>query len=233
MTPLLNHLRQEGIRPRMKHGFDTDRSTRLTHPCSFCVSSVATCFTFSRGRAKPWFAAVIAILACGCAPPAAAPPSPAPPTAQPPAAEVRLRVADEKDLAALVAANRGRVVLIDGWATWCGPCKEQFPHTVELHRKLAPRGLTVVSLSCNDPDEKEAVLKFLRNQQATFDNLLSRYGASEEGFNTLGIKTGALPYYLLFDRRGKLRDDLGSGTKTEGLKREELDRAVNLLLDEK
>lgn len=185
------------------------------------------------------FAAVVAIIVCGCAPPAAGPPSPAPssPLSQlappPPAAEVRLRVGDEKDLAALVAANRGRVVLVDCWATWCGPCKEQFPHTVEMHRKLAPHGLTVVSLSCNDPEDKESVLKLLRSQQATFDNLLSRYGASEEGFNALGIKTGALPYYLLFDRRGKLRDDLGSGTRTEGLKREELDRAVNLLLDEK
>jgi len=174
------------------------------------------------------------VVLLGCAPPAGSTPAPAPAVASPPAPlpEVRLRIADEKDLSALVAASRGRVVLVDCWATWCGPCIEQFPHTVELHRKLAGRGLTVISLSCDDPDNEEAVLTFLNRQQATFDNLLSRYGASEEGFNALNIKTGALPYYLLYDRQGQLREDLGSGTRTEGLKVEELDKGVEQLLTE-
>ena len=132
-----------------------------------------------------------------------------------------------------MAANRGRVVLVDCWATWCGPCKEQFPHTVELHRKLAAQGLVVVSLSCNDAEDTDAVRTFLRSQRATFDNLLARHGSGEETFSAFGIKTGALPYYLLYDRRGKLREELGSGTRTEGLKPAELERAVETLLAEK
>lgn len=167
----------------------------------------------------------------GCAPPPNSR-SPAPVVRPAPSPKVRLRIANEKDLAELVTAQRGRVVLVDCWATWCGPCVKQFPHTVELHRRLADRGLTVISLSCDDPDNQEAVLKFLKRQQATFDNLLSRYGASEEGFNAFNIKTGALPYYLLYDRQGKLREDLGSGTRIEGLKPEELDKAVEQLLAE-
>jgi len=76
------------------------------------------------------------------------------------------------------------------------------------------------------------VLAFLKHQRATFDNLLSRYGASEKSFDVLNIKTGALPYYLLYDRHGQLREDLGSGARTEGIKPEELDKEVEQLLAE-
>ena len=152
--------------------------------------------------------------------------------ADPPVPEITLRDADGADLAALVAKHRGSVVLVDCWATWCAECKHQFPHTVELHRKLGPRGLVVVSLSCDDDTEKEDVLKFLREKQATFDNLRSRHGGSEQSFEAFHVKTGALPYYLLYDRQGKLREELGTGTRTEGLKPEELDKAVEELLAE-
>ena len=53
---------------------------------------------------------------------------------------------------AAIAKHRGKVVLVDFWATWCLPCVEQLPHTLELGQQMADRGLAVVTVSCDEPD---------------------------------------------------------------------------------
>ena len=60
--------------------------------------------------------------------------------------EIHVQVADRQAFDALVEQRRGEVVLVDFWATWCIPCVQQFPHTVDLHRKYAGRGLAVISV---------------------------------------------------------------------------------------
>ena len=145
---------------------------------------------------------------------------------------VSLRVADEKDLAALVVQHHGQVVLVDCWANWCEPCVKQFPHTVALSRQHAARGLTVVSLNFNETKDYDEVLAFLKKQGATFENLLSRYGGgSDKAFEAFDIKSGALPYYMFFDRQGRLRNELGSGANVQ-LTPQQIDAAVEKLLAE-
>ena len=122
-----------------------------------------------------------------------------------PAATVTLRTVTPKQYAAILKSAKGKVVLVDFWATYCRPCRQQFPHTVELHNKLADQGLVVLSMSCDDEENHEAALKFLTKSQARFTNLRSAPGASDETFNAYDIDSGALPHYKLYDRKGKLR----------------------------
>src|SRR5690348_13796491 len=57
----------------------------------------------------------------------------------------------------LAADKDVKFTLVDVWATTCGPCKENFPHLVEMHRKYASKGLGVVSLTLDDPTDAKAV----------------------------------------------------------------------------
>jgi thiol-disulfide isomerase/thioredoxin len=151
-----------------------------------------------------------------------------------PPSTVPIQVVDLEEYNAVIGKHRGKVVLVDCWATWCGPCKEQFPHTVQLGRQHADRGLAVVSMSFNDPDQQPEVATFLEQQNAGFDHLISKFGASVESFVKFEIEGSALPYYKLYDRSGKLRYQF-SGDNTDlkdVLKIEELDQRLEELLAE-
>jgi thiol-disulfide isomerase/thioredoxin len=109
-----------------------------------------------------------------------------------------------EDLLARIAANKGaKLTVVDAWATWCTPCKENFPHVVEMHKKYARHGLAVVSLSLDDPDQPKRVAEakaFLTEKGATFPNYyLSE--SSEAAFEKLNI-TG-IPAVFLYGPDGK------------------------------
>ena len=144
-----------------------------------------------------------------------------------PAREVSLRDLEPAKLADVVAQYGGKVVLVDFWATWCKPCIELFPHTVELDRKLADQGLAVVSVSLDDGDKRPEVLEFLHEQEATFDNYLARDGGSDATWKALDIQSG-VPHLKLYDRSGTLRRTF-PGDDTQ-VRAEAVERAVRQLL---
>jgi thiol-disulfide isomerase/thioredoxin len=173
---------------------------------------------FSRSFALPKvrFRAVLmtAIVSAGCGRRAeeAVPSSVSP--SQAPAQAITVRVANVDEFRATLAKFRGRVVLVDFWATWCPSCVEQFPHTVELHRKYAERGLAVVSVSLDEPEAEPQVREFLRRQGASFDNLLSAYGSGVKAIEAFGL-AGSVPCFRVYDRSGKLRHEFAVDPRAE------------------
>jgi thiol-disulfide isomerase/thioredoxin len=144
----------------------------------------------------------------------------------PDARGVSLQVACGDELTALVRRERGNVVLVDFWATWCDPCVRLFPHSVALQSRLGDRGLQVISVSLNEPEEQAAVLAFLRRMHAALPNLISRYGASTQSMETFQIDA-AIPCLKLYDREGRLRKTFGADDPPTPAK---IDRAVEELL---
>jgi len=118
--------------------------------------------------------------------------------------EVKLERLSWKQFQERLAANKAiKYTIVDAWSTTCGPCKENFPHVVEMHRKYASKGVAVISLSLDDPSDKAAVdeaEKFLKARKAAFTNVLLNENFGE-GFEKLNIN--AIPAVFVFGPDGK------------------------------
>ena len=132
-----------------------------------------------------------------------------------------------------ITKHHGKVVLVDFWATWCGPCVKEFPHLVELSNKHRDAGLAVISVSMNEPKERPSVLAFLERQKADFENLLPEYGAGSKFLEAFDLR-GDVPFYKLYDSKGVLRfsfsDDPSGIENCESI--EKIDSRVEALLKE-
>lgn len=138
-------------------------------------------------------------------------------------------VLDAPALAERVSRQRGRVVLVEFWATWCIPCLKLLPHTVELQRQYGDRGLTVLTVSLDEVAQLAAVRRVLAGNHALeMQNFLSSYGVGPEAFDAFGIDDGALPHLRLYDAQGKLHRVFGSGGNT--VEAADVRRAVESLL---
>jgi thiol-disulfide isomerase/thioredoxin len=145
-------------------------------------------------------------------------------------AKISIQAVDKAGYEKVLKSQKGQVVLVDFWATWCVPCLKAFPHTVELHRKYGPAGLTVVSVSMDDPDAEADALKFLEQQKAQFTNLRSRQGAEAEAVEAFDIDGGAIPHFKLYDRTGKLHKKFVSGDDAKPFGPQDIEAAVRELL---
>ncbi len=131
------------------------------------------------------------------------------PTAVPPVtppggvdnSSVKLTEIDVAGFERAVASHPGKVVLVDFWATWCGPCVRAFPGTVALSRKFADKPFVVMSVSVDEPDATPEVKAFLAEQQAQFDHY--QYAGEGDAFDAFGITDG-IPEIRIYDQTGKL-----------------------------
>ena len=85
---------------------------------------------------------------------------------------VRLDLASADDLKKLRANPTGKVLLVNFWATWCGPCVHEFPDLETTYRMYRLRDFDFVSVAANMPDERAGVMKMLTKQHASGRNLL-------------------------------------------------------------
>jgi thiol-disulfide isomerase/thioredoxin len=148
-----------------------------------------------------------------------------------PAREISLQPVRFEQWQGKLAGYRGQIVVVDFWATWCGPCMERFPYTVALSRKL--RGnpkVRFVGMSLDDREDPLALRRardFLKNSGADFDN----YRMDEvipDAFDKLDLL--GIPAVFVYDQEGKLKYRLTGDNPDRQFKDADIDEAIRTLL---
>ncbi|MGJ1197175.1 TlpA family protein disulfide reductase [Sphingobacterium spiritivorum] len=98
------------------------------------------------------------------------------------------------------ASLKGNVVLVDVWATWCGPCRAEFPYLKQLDKDIEGKPIRVVSISIDEDEYKDKWLKMIRDEGLGGIQL---FGGSSEEFSDY-YKINAIPRFLVFDKNGKI-----------------------------
>ncbi len=109
------------------------------------------------------------------------------------------------DLKGLLSQARGTATLVHVWATWCPPCREEFPSIVRFHEAYASHGIKLILVSADASGKRDPVVKFLAQQGVTFPSYIIN-NPDDAFIDTLCTNwTGTLPSSFFFGPEGGLR----------------------------
>jgi thiol-disulfide isomerase/thioredoxin len=126
------------------------------------------------------------------------------------------------DLKAVMDAAKGKVVLINFWATWCKPCVKEFPDLVKLYNTYKDKGFSIVLISADVPEEiKSKVIPFLNTQGVDFLTYYIGFDKPEDLINFIDKNwQGAIPSTYIYDKDGKMETSILGSKKYEDFESE-------------
>jgi thiol-disulfide isomerase/thioredoxin len=124
------------------------------------------------------------------------------------------RFRDLKGVSRGLSEWRGKVVVLNFWATWCAPCREEIPMLMAVRTKYASKGVEIVGIAI---DQEAKVLEYVNEMKIDYPILIADAGGLEL-MRQLGNRATGLPYNVLLDREGNPR-----GRKLGALHQEELE----------
>lgn len=140
-----------------------------------------------------------------------------PGTSQPGAAEALLTatMSDLQKRPQTLAQYEGKVLVVNFWATWCPPCREEVPVFIEAQTKYGSKGLQFVGIALDNPQQ---VTDFVQEFGINYPILIGNANQSE-ALRKLGNPGGGLPYTLIYSRNGQLLEKIIGGLDQARLER--------------
>ena len=114
-----------------------------------------------------------------------------------------------------LAQWRGQVLVVNFWATWCAPCREEIPVFIELQRKYADRGVQFLGIAA---DQMERVRPYARDIGINYPVLVGGIEAIDLA-RSVGNRAGVLPFTLVIDRRGGVSQSMVGIVKADRLEK--------------
>ena len=114
-----------------------------------------------------------------------------------------------------------KVLIVNHWATWCEPCREEIPMFMEVQARYAEQGVELIGIA---HDEEDEVRRYVDSMGMNYPQLLAGRGQGQKWLVELG-NNGSLPFTLVFDREGNLR-----AKKLGRMSEQELRTAVESIL---
>jgi thiol-disulfide isomerase/thioredoxin len=104
----------------------------------------------------------------------------------------------------------GRAVLVNFWATWCGPCRAEFPAFARKYKELKDQGFVIVGVNTQDDNTDDGVFTFMRNSLVNFPIVRDRDDRLSAIYNVRGLPTS-----IFIDKQGIIRDIVVGGPMTD------------------
>jgi thiol-disulfide isomerase/thioredoxin len=116
------------------------------------------------------------------------------------------RKINAEEMQALLKRDGVRPLLVNFWATWCVPCREEFPDLVKIDQQYRPKDLDFIAISLDDvADLKVAIPKFLREMRAQMPNYLLNVSDPEPAIKSVDAAwDGTLPATFLYNEKGEV-----------------------------
>lgn len=126
-------------------------------------------------------------------------------------AQSKLTPLNETSFPKMLASHRGKIILVDFWATWCVPCRAEMPQLVKLSEKLRARGLDFITVSADEAGKEPSALKVLMENSVAAPVYIKKVADDDVFYNSVDTKwSGEMPAMFIYDRSGKrVRSFLG------------------------
>ena len=119
--------------------------------------------------------------------------------------EINVKAIGEPELKSILNSHQGQVLLVNVWATWCKPCREEFPDLVRLQDFYKGKNVRVITISADYPDEIDSkIVPFLKKFNINFPVYVQNFLKQEDFINRMNKDwNGALPATFIYNKKGQ------------------------------
>lgn len=122
----------------------------------------------------------------------------------------KVETINKEKLQDLIKNRNGKALLLNIWATWCGPCREEFPELVRLESEFKGKNLDIIGISVDSKKEVDSkVIPFLKNQKTNFRVFINGFEKDEDLIDFVDKKwQGEIPVTIIYDQSGSRKSFL-------------------------